>query len=433
MSKPKLRKPRGRTTLSDFLAEEITDSPSNETENRKTTNTASNKKHDTAFKMRYETLPLRDVRLNYKNKRLITQMVRFVPDELINEYNENPTSNIEDFVLSKVREIPINKIIYQHHVASGKIRGSTRGGHQANDSDILRYPCHDDLYDIEEEGIFIGRGVCFSNIKSGKNEINELIETFVEKVKLTGESLKVTDELTEIPAVFKSGAMHTLAYGHQRYCYLVYTHGLNEPYYFILKTNNEHQDRTIYLENNTKTKEAGYEQLLSYYFAAKDTDGSSDAIMKALSIKRSYFFKIKPFIDDIRLIEVVKQYAINKSITEILEQYKVVKQALTALENNPSVDKILKAFEDKLRLTEPQGEPFSDSSEKQDNESNPSSVVKNEKTYVPVKIPNEQSKFQKLFFEDVREWSKLDIEDFDLKSDKGLKKYLAALVDELSE
>lgn len=212
----------------------------------------------------------------------------------------------------------------------------------------------------------------------------------------------------------------------------MYTHGLNEPYYFILKTNNEHQDRTIYLENNTKTKEAGYEQLLSYYFAAKDTDGSSEAIMKALSIKRSYFFKIKPFIDDIRFIEVVKQYAINKSITEILEQYKVVKQALTALENSPSVDKVLKAFEDKLRLAEPKEELVSDSSKKQQKESNALSEKK-QKTYVPIKIPNEQSKFQKLFFEDVREWSKLDIEDFDLKSDKGLKKYLAALVDELSE
>ena len=128
----------------------------------------------------------------------------------------------------------------------------------------------------------------------------------------------------------------------------------------------------------------------------------------------------------------MKQYAINKSITEILEQYKVVKQALTALENNPSVDKVLKAFEDKLRLAEPKEESVSNNSENQNKESNPLSVKK-EKAYVPIKIPNEQSKFQKLFFEDVREWSKLDIEDFDLKSDKGLKKYLAALVDELSE
>lgn len=211
MTKPKIRKPRGRTTLSDFLAEEISDSPSSESENRTTINTKSMKKHDTAFKMRYETLPLRDVRLNYKNKRLITQMVRFVPDELIREYNENASGSIEDLVLSRVKEIPINKIIHQHHVASGKIRGSARGGKQSDDSDILKYPCHDDLYDIEEEGIFIGKGICFSNIKSGKNEINDLIETFVEKVKLTGESLKITDELTEIPAVFKSGAMHTLA------------------------------------------------------------------------------------------------------------------------------------------------------------------------------------------------------------------------------
>ena len=55
------------------------------------------------------------------------------------------------------------------------------------------------------------------------------------------------------------------------------------------------------------------------------------------------------------------------------------------------------------------------------------------KSYLPIKIPKDEDKFQKLFFQDVREWSELDIDDFDLKSDKGLKKYLAALVDELSE
>lgn len=432
MTKPKIRKPAGRARLMDLLAEEVPEKQKTAGEGEELDDTRVNKKHESAFKIRYETLPLRDVRLNYKNKRIITQMVRFVPDELLKDFDESDGINVEDFILSKVSEVPINKIIHQHHVASGRIKGGTRGGKHSADHDVLNYPCHDDLYDIESEGIFIGKGICFSNIKSGKDELNELIETFVEKVKLTGESLSITEELTEIPAVFKSGAMHTLAYGHQRYCYLVYMLGLNEPYYFILKTNTEHQDRTIYLENNTKTKEAGYEQLLSFYFAAKDTNGSSDEIMKALSIKRSYFFKVKPFIEDIRLIEVVKQYAIHQSTKHIIEQYRIVKQALTALESNPSADKILKAFEDKMRFESSVDTSTPNSVDGQKQETK---VSKNkpEKSYVPVKIPKDESKFQKLFFEDVRGWSKLDTDDFDLKTDKGLKQYLAALVDELSE
>jgi hypothetical protein len=431
MNSPKLRKGRGRTSLQEFLKEEV---PKGEVENAVQPDESrqrSHKKHDSAFKIRFETLPLRDVRLNYKNKRLITQMVRFIPDEIIDAYEENSDLSKENFIKSKVKDIPINKIIHQHHIASGKIKGSTRGGKQAIDSDVLNYPCHDDLYDLEEEGIFIGKGVCFSNIKSSNNEVNNLIETFVEKVRLTGKSLSITEELTEIPAVFKTGAMHTLAYGHQRYCYLVYSLGLNEPYYFILKTNSEHQDRTIYLENNTKTAEGGYEQLLSFYFAAKDTDGSSDEIMKTLSIKRSYFFKIKPFIDDFRLINVVKQYGIHQSLYHITEQYRIVKQALTALESSASKDKILKAFEEKMRY-----ESFAaqESSEQGEEVEQPKKETKpKSKSYLPIKIPKDEDKIEKLFFQDVREWSELSIDDFDLKSDKGLKKYLAALIDELSE
>ena len=431
MTNPKLRKGRNRASLKEFLEEEI---PTNEGGNLTPTddsNVRSHKKHDSAFKIRFETLPLRDVRLNYKNKRLITQMVRFIPDEIIEAYEESSGLTMEDFIKTKVKDIPISKIIHQHHVASGKIKGSTRGGKQTFDSDIANYPCHDDLYDLKEEGIFIGKGVCFSNIKSSNDEVNNLIETFVEKVRLTGESLSITQELTEIPAVFKTGAMHTLAYGHQRYCYLVYSLGLNEPYYFILKTNNDKQDRTIYLENNTKSSEGGYEQLLSFYFAAKDTDGSSDEIMKTLSIKRSYFFKIKPFIDDFRLINVVKQYGIHQSLHHITEQYRIVKQALTALESSPSKDKILKAFEDKMRLessVETNAPDKSEEVKRLEKEAKPKV-----KAYLPIKIPKEQDKIQKLFFQDVREWSELDINDFDLETDKGLKKYLAALVDELSE
>ncbi|MBC6987867.1 hypothetical protein [Alteromonas sp. BZK5] len=431
MNSPKMRKGRGRASLQEFLEEEVPKAKVENSVQNEESGVRSHIKHDSAFKIRFETLPLRDVRLNYKNKRLITQMVRFIPDEIIDAYDENDGLSMEDFIKSKVNEIPINKIIHQHHVASGLIKGSTRGGKHAVDNDVLNYPCHDDLYDLEEEGIFIGKGVCFSNINSSNDEVNNLIEAFVEKVKLTGESLAITEELTEIPAVFKTGAMHTLAYGHQRYCYLVYSLGLNEPYYFILKTNSEHQDRTIYLENNTKTSEGGYEQLLSFYFAAKDTNGSSDEIMKTLSIKRSYFFKIKPFIDDIRLINVVKQYGIHQSLHHITEQYRIVKQALTALESSPSKDKILKAFEEKMRY---ESSTADESSEQTIDVEQPKKETKpKSKSYLPIKIPKDEDKVQKLFFQDVREWSELDIDDFDLKSDKGLKKYLAALVDELSE
>ena len=89
MNSPKLRKGRGRTSLQEFLKEEV---PKDEVENAVQTDESSlrsHKKHDSAFKIRFETLPLRDVRLNYKNKRLITQMVRFIPDEIKDAYQEN--------------------------------------------------------------------------------------------------------------------------------------------------------------------------------------------------------------------------------------------------------------------------------------------------------------------------------------------------------
>ena len=153
--------------------------------------------------------------------------------------------------------------------------------------------------------------------------------------------------------------------------------------------------------------------------------------MKTLSIKRSYFFKIKPFIDDFRLINVVKQYGIHQSLHHITEQYRIVKQALTALESSPSKDKILKAFEEKMRYESSAAQECSKQSVEVEQPKKETKLKS--KSYLPIKIPKDEDKIEKLFFQDVREWSKLDIDDFDLKSDKGLKKYLAALVDELSE
>lgn len=429
MTGKKLRQPRKRASLDDFLDEPpATEGP-------------TYKKHDSAFKIRFETLPLRDVRLNYKNKRIITQLVRFIPDEIVTSAMDQSDISAEEYVLKNIKDIPINKIIHQHLISSGKIEAKSRGGSVRSDDDILNYPCHSDLYDYENEGVFIGKGLCFSNIKNSNEQLSELIHTFVDKVKMTGASLSQTNELTEIPAVFKTGGMHTLAFGHQRYCYLAFHIGMNEPYYFLLKTENEHQDRTIYLENNTKTQEHGYEQLLSSHFAIKDTDGSLEQVLNALSIKRTYYYKIKPFLEDIRLIHAVKKFAMHLSVREITENYSSIKQALVALKSNPSQDEVLDAFENKLaqnhqsEIQETQEQGREVLSETQNTEVSDYEVdhTQIKKSYVPVKIPSDLAALEKLFFEDVREWSALDTNDYDLKSKRGLKKYLSDLVDEISK
>ena len=411
------------SALDDLMGEEIdltpvvSQSPQNE----------DKQLHEDSFNSGLEALKLRDVNFNFRQKRVDTQLVRFIPDEICKEAKEQTELSIEDYVLANIDKIPLNKIIHQHWIAKGKIKSKARAGtHQ--DKAVLKYPCHDDLYDPENEGIFIGKGICFSNINTSYESFQEKIDKFVEEVHTAGKSLIQTEgELAEKPKVFKTGAMYTLAFGHHRLCFLVFYGGLDYKYLFPYSVVNDKQDRLIFIENNTKSAESGYETLLSYHFSAKDTDGTPEGIQETLAIKKTYYYSIKPFIDDILLLEPVKKYAINESVTTIIEQYKTVKNALHELGEQPTPERLRLAFTDRLRA----------SFEKEVNDNSPvSSSAVNEtkkKVYVPVRLPNNTTALSKILFEDVRNWSELDPEDFELNTDKGIKKYLSALVDELSK
>lgn len=419
------RKLRGTkpSALDDLMGEEIDLSPVES----QSTQQEDKQLHEDSFNSGFEALKLRNVNFNFRQKRVDTQLVRFIPDEICKQAREQEELSIEEFVLANIDKIPLNKIIHQHWVAKGKIKLKARAGtHQ--DKDILKYPCHDDLYDPEKEGIFIGKGICFSNIKTSYESFQEKIDKFVEEVHTAGKSLVQTEgELAEKPKVFKTGAMYTLAFGHHRLCFLVYYGGLDYKYLFPYALVNDNQDRLIFIENNTKSAESGYETLLSYHFSAKDTDGTPEGIQDTLSIKKSYYYSIKPFIDDILLLEPVKKYAINESQTTIIEQYKTVKNALQELGEQPTPERLRLAFADRLRTTfekeVTESLPATNSTEKETKK----------KVYVPVRLPNNTSALSKILFDDVRNWSKLNPADFDLQTDKGIKKYLSALVDELSE
>lgn len=352
-----------------------------------------------------EPIRLRDICFNYKNKRVITQVVRFIPDDIADEALQK--DDPEKFILDNVEKILPNSVIREFQDPS-----------KAN-KDIINYPNHSDLYNINTEGVFIGKGFCFHNVTSNKNStFIETLDKFVENVLIAGKSVSTSKDLIEKPRLKKVGGQkHMLIFGHQRYCYLYYAFGSEYTYYFNVSNEEENEDLTILLENNTKTEEHGYEKLQSYYYAyQKIKEDSLDKILATLSVKKSYFYKIKPFLDNAELIDVIKKVSLKASITLILDVYKDVKIALDTISNSdPKL--LVESFESKLKKA----------THTNDTQNSETKTEKEKKPKLSkINIAASPNTIEKILFGDVRKY--IDIENYDLNSTKDTKRLIRELI-----
>jgi hypothetical protein len=349
-----------------------------------------------------EHVLLSSVKLNFRNKRVITQLVRFIPDEVCADALLK--EDVSSHVLSQIDKIHRNNIIKEFE--------------KSKDGDEINlYDCHRDLYDTNLEGIFVGKGVCFHNIKTNKPQDQKLFDDFVNLVNIAGASLQENEDVAEKPQVVKVGGQrYSLVFGHQRYCFLIFHHGLKHVYDFNLSKTDAHQDLKIYLENNTKTSENGYEQLSSFYHTARHyPDANVEELQKRLSCGQSQMYKVLPFIKQPELIKVVKANGINLPATPILDALTSVKRSMNQL-----------GIDDDVSLYSFFGKKLSELSSPK--------VRKASKSVKPVRIsikPTESS-LDSLFFGDVREWSELEISEYDLKTPKGIKAYISDLMQELN-
>jgi hypothetical protein len=338
-----------------------------------------------------EMIPFSNVHLNYKNKRVITQLIRLIPDALADLAisKDDPVK----FIMSKIPSIPVNNIQLEFNKA-------TKG------EPILDYPNHSDLYDIEKEGIFIGKGICFSNIITDDKSINEMINDYVERVIRHGSSLETNQDVVEKPQIIQTGGQRfKLIYGHQRFTYLIYQYGLNHVYDFNLSMSSERQDLKIFLENNSKTTESGYEQLLSSYFTVSDLGlNGIEEIMLTLSISRSRYYQIADFLEDKNLLSIVKSSGIALSLKLLLTALVEVKKDLKLL-NNDDKEELYSRFEEKLLVL---------------SKKNKKAVLV--KKAISLSLPNDRSVIEKLLFTDIREIEGLDIKEYDLDDSKSIKK-----------
>ena len=361
-----------------------------------------------------EIARMSDVSLNYKNKRVITQFLRFIPDSMLEE--DYPEDDAESHIIKNISRVPLNNIIKE-------ITKAQDGG-EGVDKDILNYPNHSDMYDTVNEGVFIGKGICFHNVHTENIDLLSILDDFVERVTLNGESLEENGELTESPQIMKTGGQkYRLVFGTQRYCYITYAYGTLHMYEYIMSMSNQEQDLKIYLENNTKTSEYGYEKLLSYHFTVKALDGKSlEDTLRSISRKKAYYYQIKPFIDDIELINLIKKYRIKLSIKDATDKIKEVKAALKII-GAKDKESLYESFKNAIKI------PVK--AEKTTN--GPEDVIlKTDKPKVnKVKLNIPPADIEKLLFSDVRSWSKLDLSAYDLTDESGVKKYLNALTKEL--
>ncbi|MGJ8694453.1 MAG: hypothetical protein ACSHW0_18450 [Thalassotalea sp.] len=368
-----------------------------------------------------ENTSLSCVNLSYFNKRVVTQLIRFIPDSLtdIIENEEITGDKINSFILKQLKEIPVNNIVREYRKRDIAIEeGATLTG---DFKEMDKYVRHDDIYDPDLQGIFIGKGICFHNIATENKAIIDVVNSFVDAVHTSGQSVKESGDVVEKPSIYKvGGQQYRLVFGHQRYCYLIYAFGREYIYNFILASNTEKQNQKIYLENNTKRSETGYEKLVSLRDTYTELNLKKQSTpWVALSVGRATFFKIKRFMENPECIDVIKKKAFNLSYHQAHQIMDEVYKGLTIIHGKTlSSAMVLEAFSTKLDEI---GKKVIKESEL------------TEKTKIKVSIPQEKSAIEKLLFEDVRKWSTIDVTQYDLTKKSDLTKYFRKLVDELGQ
>jgi len=416
-TKPAKRSLSKRVSLMD---DALNENSENEEQQKKESSKAEH------FLTRVENTALANVHLNYKNKRVLTQFIRFIPDNIAIEANEKHNSNgmasIQAFVLSEIKALPVNNIIREFRKSDDNTELDGGEGQEQNDlTDMRQYSRHDDLYDADKEGIFIGKGVCFHNITTNDNSFLGYIDEFVSSVNRNGASLLPNKDVIEKPQVIRVGGQrYRLVFGHQRYCYLVCAYGLSHIYSFNQAVSSEGQDSKIYLENNTKTDETALEHLLSCYHTIREA-GLTDAedIKNLLVIKDAQWFRIKPFMEDPKLLQIVKDQAITATQKVIVESLSEVKRAILTLGHEMTPAMVYEAYAKKLdsNISEVK---------KTKSRQNTSKAAKT----MRVIFPKSRVGVEKLLFGDVREWSKLDITNYDFSKEKDLKRYISDIMEE---
>jgi hypothetical protein len=403
-----------------------------------------------------ELVPLNSIKLNFRNKRIVTQFIRFIPDSIVDGVKRNNGNELQTEILDRVDDIPVNNVANSFWKIDTKRKNNDPL--TSVEKVIDDYPRHYRSYDRINEGIFIGKRICFHNIQTKNQSLLNQLDEFVHLVNENGNSL-INSELVEEPRLFKDGAMHTVLYGHQRLCYLIFKHGTEYDYPFDVTSRNlDKQDEIIFKENNTKKRETGYEQLVSAYFSFKELMNRQNVsfadmedylsgtkkcinnsgedidltamIIKELPLGRTKYFAHKPFFIDPRLLDAIKENQVGLSKDGIFEAYKQVKTSLKQLSKN-TADKelVLSFFTDKLKsLNETlQKGTSNDLQTKPENKNN-----KRKKHEVNVKVPATTIMLDKLLFRDIREWSKTNIKDFDVTKKQGVKEYLNAVIDEIN-
>jgi hypothetical protein len=367
---------------------------------------------DRGFKIKLVSQPINLVKFNYRNKRVTSQLVRFISDDLINEmltrYPGNETEG-QSFIIDNINRIPINSII-------SELRGSNTDKRlssiqKTRETEKKKYPCHDDLYNVESEGIFVGKGMCFSNVTSANKELNTEIDSFIDAVHRNGKSVEKNGDVVEKPIVYANGSNYVLKSGHQRLCYLIYAFGRRFQYDFV-QGDKVDENLHIYLENNAKHDETGYEQILSYYHTIKeqnlfDSAGKPDeeAIKTTLAIGRTKYFRVIHFINNPALIDVVKRHAVAQKFSTIMSKLTVAK----------------KLYEEKTKAYR-LDTPFEDFWEQQ-----LTTTPLPKESNISIKFPDNTIILNKLIFSDVRVWSTLNFDNYDLSKKSDIQSLISDL------
>ena len=179
-----------------------------------------------------------------------------------------------------------------------------------------------DLYDHDKEGIFIGKSLITFNFSN--HDLVKLATQFKDDISrlqgVVAKGRKFQDDIT----IKEEGSRNIICGGFLRYSALFLFYGSEHTVHVKkmddLEDSEVTQDEYIFIENNSKTNESGWETfMMRSRVYQQNSNKSNNELMSLVSLSRNHFYKQLPMLQSSAIYEAVvsKQithYSLNKVI-----------------------------------------------------------------------------------------------------------------------
>lgn len=281
-----------------------------------------------------QELRIQKLRVSSHNKREQTFYVRFIDDELreqIISRAKTKMPNLADNEVALLEYINKNINLFTHFTDEEGNEHHIPVSTTIKDFERESKPLHPALraYDVEKEGIFIGKNILTSYFENKNARIRKLVSDFEETIEKYAAVLKSGRKFNSTIAVYNNNGKYEVLNGFLRFCSFYNALGSEKkiwarsiPEFDIEKYS---KDELVYVENNARTQEQAWETFISQqalYEQYVNEEMNNSEIAVALSISRAHFYSLKPALKCKALTKLVQEHEVTISTSKAISLLK---------------------------------------------------------------------------------------------------------------